>query len=437
MLSVQIEDENGPVTLADEIGSGTDGSAYDHPAEPDKLIKLWHDSTDEKRQKTEALIDSPPDLPGGLAWIAKPLQRVFSVPGGQLAGFTMAKASGTQLADVANPSSRPLGFQGYERRLRLVGKIAKAVAKLNADGYVLFDGLDPQNVMAGPELWLLDVDGWQIPSANGSVHHAEAVHAEICPPELMGSEISTVTLHEWHDAWVLGTVIVWVLTGHHPFDAKLKSPTGPALQDRIAEGIWPHARRARRRGVWPHPGAPLDLLHPAMRQLAVRCFDAGSKDVTARPRPVEWAAAVQQALSDKAFLGQIPRIEADAVRNQMAAFNAIPTGGFQRKGHLWRNPGKRRRVKTTIAVAATLLIAAIGVYFHAVVDHDKPRLVPPTGVVYEGTPRPTPELWKSALFPSDAVSNPHASRRPRKLDSHKSTPSTWKRLHDPYLRGVK
>jgi hypothetical protein len=173
-----------------------------------------------------------------------------------------------------------------------------------------------------------------------------------------------------------------------------------------------------------------------MRRLAVRCFDAGSKDVTTRPRPAEWSAALQQALADGAFLAQVPRIEADALRKQMAAFNAIPTGGFQKKGHLWRNPGKRRRVKTTIAVAATLLIAASGVYFYAVVDHDKPRLVPPTGVVYEGEPRPTPELWTNALFPSNAVSSPHTSRRHRKLDSHKSTPTTWKRLNDPYSRGV-
>ena len=430
MIEVRIEGERQPLALADELDSGTDGSVYSHPDQPDTLIKLWHDPTDEKCEKTEVLLTRPPDFSGGVVRIAKPLERVFTLSGERLAGFTMQKASGTPLADIANPCSRPLAFQAYERRLRMVGNLAKAVERLNADGYVLFDGLDPQNVMAGPELWLLDVDGWQI-SVNGTEYPAEAVHMEICPPELMELDIATVTLHEWHDAWVLGTIIVWVLTGHHPFDAKLKSPTGPPLEDRIADGLWPHTRRARRRGVTPHPSAPLELLHPTMRRLAVRCFDAGSKDVTVRPRPSEWSAAVHHALSDRQFLTQVPRIEADAIRKQVAAFNALSTGGLQQKARSRWHPARRPRAKTAIAMAATLLIAAIGVYFHAVFDLDRLRPIAPTGVVYDGPPLPTPTLWKSIHVPSDAVRDSHESRRPRELYVQKPTPTTWKRLQDP------
>lgn len=64
--------------------------------------------------------------------------------------------------------------------------------------------LKPEHMIRGGEV----IDGSQI-SANGTEYPAEAVHMGICPPELMELEISTVTLHEWRNAWVLGMV-----TGH-------------------------------------------------------------------------------------------------------------------------------------------------------------------------------------------------------------------------------
>jgi len=434
MLSVQVEGESGPITLTDELDSGTGGTAYGHSSKPGQVIKIWHDPTDKECRKLEAILGSPPVVPSGLTQIARPLKRVKLVPSGQVAGFTMPRASGSPLADIVNPASRPLSYQNYRRRLQLVAKLTKAVDRLNRQGFILFDGLDPQNVIVGPELWLIDTDGWQI-SVNGTVHHAEAVHAEICPPQLMGMDICTATLNEKHDAWVLATVVIWTITGHHPFAAKLKTQTGPQLQDRIARGLWPHSRRARRHGVQPHPGAPLELLHPAMRRLAVECFDAGSLDPTARPRATDWSATIQRALADKTFLDQIPGIEAAAVRKQMASLGGSMAGrNFRANGRGTSHGKKRPRLKLAMAAMTVVLVMAIGVGYYAVVDHDKPRFVPPTGAVYQGEPRPTPEIWKSVLSSSDGVSNPQESRRPHELDSYKPTPTSWKRLHDPYLR---
>jgi len=428
MFSVQIEGEKGPVTLVDELDSGTDGTVYNHPSVTGQLVKIWHDPTDAKCKKLEAILNSPPVVPGGLTQIARPLKHVTLVPRSQVVGFTMSRASGNPLADIANLASRPLAFQSYKRRLQLVGKLAKSIEKLNGQGHILLDGIDPQNVFAGPELWFLDVDGWQI-SANGTSYPAEAVHAEICPPELMGLEICTATLNGRHDAWVLGTDIVWLLTGHHPFAAKLNSPTGPELEDRIANGLWPHARRARRHGVRPHPAAPLELLHPAMRRLAVECFDSGSLDATARPRATEWTAAIQKALADKPFLNQITGIEAVAVRKRVASLNGSPAGKKLRStGRRTPQRKKRPRVKLAMSATTVVLVTTIGVGYYADVNRNKPQLVAPTGVVYEGEPRPTPELSKSALLSLDAAANPRVSRRRRKSGPHKSTPATWRRL---------
>ena len=84
-----------------------------------------------------------------------------------------------------------------------------------------------------------------------------------------------------------------------------------------------------------------------------------------------------------------------------------------------------------IAAAAALLIAAVGVFFHAAVNQDKLQLVPPTGVVYEGEPRPTPEIWKRLLSPSHADSEYLRSRRSDKGRANSLTPPIWKRLQEP------
>ncbi len=370
MFNVRVEGENGTLLLTDKLDNGGGGTIYHHPSRVDLLVKTLKNLTDDKRRKLEALFQSPPVLASGLAHIARPLKRVFSVSSGELVGFTMSKVYGHLLADIVNPCDRPLSFQNYTKRLQFVGTLAKSVEELSLQDYILFDGLAGQNIIAGPELWFLDVDGWQF-SANGTVHHAEAVHEELLPPELTEGEIGTVALTEHQDAWCLATMIIWCLTSHHPFDVKLKSSLGPSLEDRIAEGLWPHSRRARRRGVGPHPAAPLELLHPAMRRLAIQCFDVGCKDATKRPLPAEWHAAIEQALADKAFLDQVPKIEADAVRKQMAAYKPTPAGRWQRAaGHTDRHGQKRHPVKATVAIVATVIITVAGMTYHTVVDQN-------------------------------------------------------------------
>ncbi len=142
--------------------------------------------------------------------------------------------------------------------------------------------------------------------------------------------------------------------------------------------------------------------------------------------------AIQEAIADKQFLDQIPAIEAAAMRRQMATARTAMAG----VGKPSRPPNKKcHRVPTWVTLAVTVVVGVGGGLCHRFVTReDKPELVPPTGVVYEGEPLATPELWTKYVHSSPVDFPAIRSRRPVSADTDASTPAAWKRLHSQSLR---
>ena len=158
--------------------------------------------------------------------------------------------------------------------------------------------------------------------------------------------------------------------------------------------------KPRETAIAPVQVPPFDLLHPELQDLATRCFEDGHLIPNSRPSAEEWAKALEVTSKDQAFLSRVDRLEAQALRDQIAAATtaAEPQGtGSKAPVSLkskQQTPTRLRKMPVVIAVACLLL--AVGTYWY-VAKPSRPKADPDSlkhiEAVY-GPGKPTPKLWK-------------------------------------------
>ncbi len=298
-----------PISLGEVIGRGGEATIYKVQGQPGVLAKIYENRPhSEYARKLLWMRDHPPNDPtasqqhASLAW---PLDLLFS-PSGQLAGYLMPYIErAVTLLDVFNPRQRTQVLPEFNRRYlhRAARNLAAAMGALHARGYVVGD-INESNILVTPRalVTMIDTDSFQVrePARSGPiVYTCPVARLEYTPPELQGKKPKNTERSPEQDAFGLGVLIYQMLMeGNHPFRAQwLGQGEPPPIEERIRRGCFPY-RNPPICPVAPPPNTPgLDLLHPAVSGLFLRCFIEGHRSPHRRPDPGQWEQAISEAES--------------------------------------------------------------------------------------------------------------------------------------------
>jgi TonB family protein len=288
-----------------ELGAGGEARVFALPGDAERVVKVYRQPTPERARKIARMIAAPPLLgpdPQGAVRLAWPQEGVVDEEGRPV-GFLMPRAEGPRVFEFYNPVTRRARAPLFHYTLlhRTAANLASAFAVLHERGYVVGD-VNESNILVSPEgaVTLVDTDGFQVPDPAFGVYRSRVGRPEFTPPELQGMAFGAVDRTAAHDDFGLGVLLFLLLMeGTHPFAVRVAGgDQEPApLEERIRAGMFPYAgSRAPRLGCMPPRLAlPFDVLHPAVRELFVRCFVDGHLDPSARPAPGAWRAALLEA----------------------------------------------------------------------------------------------------------------------------------------------
>jgi serine/threonine protein kinase len=300
-----------PIQLGELIGRGGEATVYRIEGLPGWLAKLY---TGAPRpgyaRKLAWMRDHPPDdptLPMGHASLAWPVD-LLQDERRQVRGYLMRYIGNSiPLLEVFNPRRRSQVLPEFDWSYlhRAARNLAAALGAVHDRGYVVGD-INESNVLVNPAalITLIDTDSFQVhETANGRsvrTHRCPVAKPEYTPPELQGRSLERSIRLPEHDLFGLGVLIFQLLMdGSHPFRAQwLRAGDPPSLPDRIRQGCFPYMP-APPCPVAPPPGVPgLEILHPKLARLVLRCFVDGGRDPGKRPEPDDWQQAIQEAEND-------------------------------------------------------------------------------------------------------------------------------------------
>jgi WD40 repeat protein len=289
------------------VGGGGEGHIYPVLQDPSLVAKVYNKdrATSQRARKLMAMIANPPEDPMAvhghvsIAWPVDLLHMVGFIR--RVAGFLMPRVTGMRpIIDFYNPKTRrqQCPLFNYLYLHRTARNLAAAVRALHARGYVIGD-VNESNIFVSDTalVTLLDTDSFQVrDSQDGRVYRCPVGRPEFTPPELQGKVFAHIDRRSEHDLFGLAVLIFQLLMeGTHPF-AGVFTGRGdpPPFGERISAGHFPYG--ARPVPYRPTPTAPsFEILHPALRQLFVRCFEDGYNNPQARPDAQTWQSALNEA----------------------------------------------------------------------------------------------------------------------------------------------
>jgi formylglycine-generating enzyme required for sulfatase activity len=302
-MQLQRQSDGKIITLnpAAKLGRGGEAQVYAVPHESGLVAKIYHQPSDERAHKLTAMLANPPENANarGITRIAWPVDLLCD-SGRRVVGFLMPRVNETRpIADFYNPrirrSHNPLFT--YEYLHNTAHNLAAAVKALHARGYVIGD-VNESNILVATTtiVTLVDTDSFQV-SANGTVFRCPVGKPEFTPPELQSQKFAQVDRAPQHDLFGLGALIFQLLMeGTHPFLGIFQGRGDPPpLEARIQAGHFPYGTKRNIPWQPARTAPPIELLHPALRQLFVQCFEDGHRHPPARPDAQTWQSALQEA----------------------------------------------------------------------------------------------------------------------------------------------
>ncbi|MBJ7898405.1 MAG: SUMF1/EgtB/PvdO family nonheme iron enzyme [Cyanobacteria bacterium RI_101] len=288
------------ITLTQELAHSGEAKVW-RVDRPGFLAKIYHDPHNERVQKLEAMVLNAPSDPNahqGHISFAWP-DAILEESGGDVVGFLMPEVTGgEELIKLCTFKARqlhkiPTNWYFLHVTARNIAGIIQAI---HDKGYVLGD-IKLQNILVNNRALptIIDTDSFQVRDLQaGRVFRCLVGSEGFTPPELLGADFAQVTQTEIHDRFRLGVVVYYLLFGGPPF-----------------RGIWrgagdpPEVAELIRRGYWPfgvnsplqpsQTTIPLDVLHPDLSALFLRCFNEGHGNPLRRPTAREWASVLDRA----------------------------------------------------------------------------------------------------------------------------------------------
>ncbi len=296
-----------PVWLGQPVGQGGEAIVYRVRSRSDLLAKIYESQIrPEYGDKLVWMRDHPPEDPTravGHASLAWPVDLLFDARG-KLAGYLMPNIrDAALLLEVFNPKRRAITLPQFDRRYlyRAARNLAISLEALHQRGYVVGD-LNESNVLVTPSalVTLIDTDLFQVQEQKGRrlvVYRCPVAKLEYTPPELQRQPPGNTFRRPEHDAFGLGVLIFQLLMeGSHPYRARwLGEGDPPPIEERIRLGCFPYMASPPCPVAPPPNIIPLDILHPRLVELFMRCFVDGYKKPEMRPDPLEWSRVIAAA----------------------------------------------------------------------------------------------------------------------------------------------
>jgi formylglycine-generating enzyme required for sulfatase activity len=291
------------------LGVGGEARICVVPSLPGLVAKLYHRPADPYTRKLQAMLANPPTDPtaaSGHISIAWPVDLVVEdAPDGRCVGFLMPRVSEmARIIDFFHPRTRrsksPLFNYLYLHRT--ARNLAACFHALHEKGYVVGD-VNESNILVKETAMvsLVDTDSFQIPDpAGGVLCRCPVGKPDYTPRELHGRAFDQVDRAPEHDVFGLAVLIFQLLMeGTHPFAGVYQGRgEAPSIMARIAAGEFPFAKEWLGNFL-PPPSAPeFQFVHPRLRELFLRCFCEGHKDLRLRPSAAEWRDALIEAEED-------------------------------------------------------------------------------------------------------------------------------------------
>ncbi len=291
------------IVLTEQLASSGEGEIW-RTNQSGFLAKIYYTPRPERIQKLEVMIAHPPTDPNAhinhisFAWPTALLQDQTGTP----IGFLMPEvAKAIDLLEVYNPQRRQAVRPEFNWLYlhATAMNIASLVWAIHSAGYVLGD-LKPQNILVddGALPSIIDTDSFQVRHPKtGQLYRCPVGSEGFTPVELMDQDLATLEQTEVHDRFRLGVICYLLLFGDHPFKGKWKGAgDSPDPNELVRQGWWPYAARgpieASRLTV------PLTIVHPALQDCFLRCFNDGYLNPALRPTASEWVQAFKVAIAD-------------------------------------------------------------------------------------------------------------------------------------------
>ena len=189
-----------------------------------------------------------------------------------------------------------LASGGLRRRLRLLARLARVMARLHGLGIAHGD-LSPKNVFVSEshehaEVWLIDCDNLTYAVRDSSL---QLYTPDYGAPELLCGErgISTYT-----DIWSFAVMAFQLLTVLHPFKSGDLVDQDSEREEPALRGELPWVDHPEDESNRASLGIPRELVCTStLRDLFDRCFRIGVLDASERPVMAEWAEAFEAAVA--------------------------------------------------------------------------------------------------------------------------------------------
>ncbi len=289
------------VTLEKQLGSGGEGQVWTVQGRLE-VAKIYHPRIikPEHERKLKAMLANPPvdemRVKGHVS-IAWPTELLYQ--GGKFAGFLMPMLEQSPtIFTVYNPVKRKKECPGFNWKylFHTALNLSKAIEAIHYKGYVIGD-LNESNILVKSSalVSVIDTDSFQVKDANGQVYYCKVGKEDFTPPELLGASLDKVDRLPEHDYFGLGVLIFRLLMeGYYPFTGVLKQEVQlnePVQHYCLQRGAFPYDNNPI---VSPPPMAPVfNILPRDVRNLFLRCFVAGHKNLQARPSPREWGRVLE------------------------------------------------------------------------------------------------------------------------------------------------
>ena len=309
-LTYRCQLQNRPITLTQELANSGEAKVW-HTNFNGYLAKIYHNPHNERVDKLQLMVRNRPSDPNAnlnhisFAWPYS----ILEDKQGKVVGFLMPEVVGSEtLLKLCTPiMRRKYKLETNWYFLHVVARnIAAIIQAIHLKGYVLGD-IKLENILVNNRALptIIDTDSFQVSDPySGKIYRCLVGSEGFTPAELIGVNIADVDQTEVHDRFRLGVVIYYLLFGGPPFRG-LWQGGGDSLEqsELIRRGLWPFS--GDKLLVPSNTTIPLNILHPDLHALFLRCFNEGHKFPHRRPTAKEWCDTLEAARKEVIRCGKV------------------------------------------------------------------------------------------------------------------------------------
>ncbi|MDB9414794.1 SUMF1/EgtB/PvdO family nonheme iron enzyme [Microcystis aeruginosa] len=309
-LTYRCQLQNRWITLTQEMADSGEAKVW-HTNFNGYLAKIYHNPHNERVDKLQLMVRNRPSDPNvhlnhiSFAWPYS----ILEDNRGEIVGFLMPEVVGSEtLLKLCTPKLRKqYKLEPNWYFLHVVARnIAAIIQAIHLKGYVLGD-IKLENILVNNRALptIIDTDSFQVSDPySGKIYRCLVGSEGFTPAELIGVNLADVDQTEVHDRFRLGVVIYYLLFSGPPFRG-LWQGGGDSLEqsELIRRGLWPFS--GDKLLVPSNTTIPLNILHPDLHALFLRCFNEGHKFPHRRPTAKEWCDTLEAARKEVIRCGKV------------------------------------------------------------------------------------------------------------------------------------